>query len=202
MNPIISSTLIAAALLAGPALKAASLTFDATGTFSDGATLGGTIHIDTGSGTVTSSDLVITGNASLSPITFDTVAFGGLQEGAGGENVWNDIELGASAAPGWGIDLIVLLGPATSLVGYTGGDLCAMSTDGSTFTCPVTEFFSRYSSNIENAFTGGPYAFLTSGSLSEPAASPEPASACLLLAGSAALVFWRRRSSSAPRRVA
>ncbi len=138
MRKLAKSTLRAAVLL-GALLapvghaKASPVLFDASGSFTDGSTLAGTITIDPTSGLATAEDLSISGGRSgyPSPLIFDLTPPALTQannQGAG--NVWLD---GSDLSNSWQLQVDI---PGPTLVGYAGGDLVVSSfpPDGTYFT--------------------------------------------------------------------
>lgn len=69
------SLILAIAFLGATSAKADLLTLDASGTFADGATLSGTLTINTTTGVATAADLIVSAPDSL---TFDFIQFQGL----------------------------------------------------------------------------------------------------------------------------
>jgi hypothetical protein len=96
---------------------AALITFNLSGTFSNGAVLGGSITIDNAAGTVTAY------NATVGPP--DT---GSFTVGAGASvittyyNITIDTPTSSGGFPG-----LVLALPVTTLVGYSGGSICSVA---------------------------------------------------------------------------
>jgi hypothetical protein len=158
----------ALSLFAAPAIHASPITFVATGTLTDGATLSGFVVIDTATGVVQSADLSVSSPISLSGLTFDS------SNSAQGST---DYQLLADAIPGSpSSGFVVLALPGTTLVGYSGGNICVSS-------CGSTAPSYAY----DPALTSISF---TSGSLT--AAAPEPGSLALCIAGGA-LLAWKRR---------
>jgi hypothetical protein len=91
--------------------------FQAEGLFSDGSILGGTLSIDTNTGTVTASDLTI---GVLG--TFSTIIF---QANSGSPLGYSVIADNAAGTEEFSFGLVT-----DSLVGYGGGDLCSQGTVG------------------------------------------------------------------------
>jgi hypothetical protein len=149
-------------LFAAPAVHAGAITFNATGTLADGATLSGFVVIDTATGVVQSANLSVSSPLSLSGITLNS-SLGGQGSGA--------YSLFAGGPP---LDIILDL-PVTTLIGYTGGNLCLSSCAGLNSSVSAAQNFTN-SSNF------------TSGSLT---AVPEPGSLALGIAG-AGLLMWKR----------
>jgi hypothetical protein len=111
-------SILAAAVLglmaeaAAPARADTSLVFNAAGTFADGATLGGTLTIDTSIGTVTAAILTVGPSDSLTLETIQLQTFIGFGT--------YKILVGESTNPGDTPYLVIFL-PTSSLTGYTGG---------------------------------------------------------------------------------
>jgi hypothetical protein len=175
------------------------VTFAANGTFDDGASLGGTLVIDTGAGVVESGglDLTVTGGDAGSPgLVFDTLnSTGYFFDGT--DNLFY-IDAADSTNPNPSLDLEFDIGSGTTLAGFTGTSaMCYVPSDFPTG-YPTGDncgyYYSSYQlfSECECTLSGDPE--LTGGSLA-PAAAPEPAS-WLLLAGPAALLIRRRLRKS------
>jgi hypothetical protein len=117
----------AIALMIGVAAPQARATvFQAAGTFSDGATLSGSITIDTLTGTVTSSALTITGSSQF---YFDTVV---SQQDFGTPLFYTVLTQNPS-----GQEAFLLGIPLDSLVSYAGGEMC----DDSIGTCLSSVYY-------------------------------------------------------------
>jgi hypothetical protein len=131
--------------------------FDATGTFTDGSNLSGTVTVDTDSGVVTDLDLIL-GFISdpPSPITFG-LSFQALQAGG-------FYEVDGSSSSGDQISLIINLGSASSLVDYAGGPL-ANGTDSISTSYQLSTGPSSDSPIL-----------LFDGALASAASAPEPSS--------------------------
>jgi hypothetical protein len=156
---------------------AANLTFNASGIFSDGSILGGTLTIDTTAGFIVGSDLITTG---LSSFTFVNIVNQSYTQVPGDYNVG---DRNSASTEDFNFDLP---DPGqTPLVGYNGGPICSASVfcgdarGGNLFNLVLNQ--------------GGPS--LLSGSLSP--AVPEPTPTVLIslgLFGLGALEFRRRRN--------
>ena len=113
----------ALALMATPSqqAKAGSVTFDAEGTFVDGAILGGNLTIDTTAGKATSANLTVIGSGAVFPttLTFTDIVSQSTAPDISAIVVWT---------PTLTNDLQLVV--ATSLVGYTGGPLSTGSMYG------------------------------------------------------------------------
>ena len=176
---------------AGVAL-ADDVTFSANGTFNDGALLGGTLVINTGTGVVESGglDLTVVGGDAGSPgFVFDTLT--NTNEFSDGTDNLEVINATDSADEGPNLQLEINIGSASSLVGFTGGPLCYVPADfpvGFPEGNNCNSDFSNYQLFRENQQPGDPE--LTGGSIG-PATAQEPAS-LLLLAGPLALLIRRQ----------
>ena len=158
------------------ATQAYATDFQATGLFANGATLGGTLTIDTNVGTVTASDLTISGAG-----TFSTLI---SQFNYGPPVFYSVIADNAAGTEEFSFGLL-----ADSLVGYTGGDFCGDS-NGSCFS---SVFYPT--SDPSNQVS------LSSGSLiGTSGAAPEPTTLSFLgIAFAAGLMFHyggRKRNGS------
>ena len=101
-----------AILLCVSSAHGASVTLYLTGTFADGATLGGTITIDNTAGTVTAQ------NVTISPP--DAGAFT-VSQGNSSGGLYYDVGLGTTGGIYPSLSMALA---TTTLVGYTGGPLC------------------------------------------------------------------------------
>jgi len=181
-NSAIRAAVLLGALLAviGQA-KASPVLFDASGSFTDGSTLSGTITIDPTSGLATAEDLTVSGGTSgyVSPLTFDLTPPALTQannQGAG--HVWLD---GSDLSNSWQLQVDIA---KPTLIGYAGGNLVVSSfpPDGTYFT----------------AFGEGG-ANLVSGKLAEVVTTPAPPTIVLLVSAlftAGAFHFVRRRRLS------
>jgi hypothetical protein len=162
--------------LASLASQAHATVFKADGFFSDGASLGGTLTVDTTLGEVTESDLTIAGAGIFSTIEFQS-SFGPVL----GYSVVVDNVAGTEE---FSFGLLT-----DTLVGYAGGDLCSDSSVG----CFSSNYYP-----IVSPFDG---VSLSSGRLiGESAAVPEPAAlSCVSTFFALFLVFchwFRNRNHS------
>jgi PEP-CTERM motif len=161
--------LVLAVVLVGPGLMAASADtiFTFSGTFLDGSALGGTLTINTATGAIDGIDLTVGANT----FTF--------QQGSlitiGGSSF---IQL--TTTPGFSFPLLDLFFPVSSLVGYTGGQLCISPVSGG---CADP---TQYGSN-------GTAIYLTQGSSSTGSSVPEPSSLLLLTGGLIGLGLLSRK---------
>ena len=157
--------------LAGAAgsMHASPITFVATGALVDGATLSGFVVIDTATGVVQSANLSVSSPISISGLTLEA---GFTSQGTADYTI--EANLGGNPA-----ELIILQIPVTTLVGYTGGNICLSGCVGNVGSGDAS--FAESTSNRSSAFS--------SGSLT---AAPEPGSLALCLAGGA-LLAWKRR---------
>jgi hypothetical protein len=163
--------------LAGSA-SASPITFTVSGVFDDTSTLTGTLDIDVVTGIVTGGDLTISTVGEFNHLS--SGGFGVFNFDSQGDNLWYSVDLTASAEQTDPyIQLALLLGPNTSLIGYEGGALCGDAN------VDCAGFMSNYS---------GTPVLLQSGSVAVP--TPEPAS-FLLLAAPAVWTIFRRRHSTA-----
>ena len=113
--------LLGAFLWVGAAVSAiaGSVTFELSGTLTDGAVLGGTMTVDQVAGTVTAFNFTIGPPDSLNTSVIDYDA--AVTEGA--NTVWL---VSTGVAPGPYPALNIFL-PTSTLVGYGGGSLCSVS---------------------------------------------------------------------------
>jgi hypothetical protein len=177
---------------------AADVTFDASGTFADGSTLGGTIVIDTATGVVDSTgvDLTVTGGTS-DDFTFDELSSSYNYSIDSTDNFY-EINLLDSAYTEPAeepqievvtdpiLTLTIPIGSNTTLAGFTGSaSLCSFSLAN----CEGGNYYSDWEQNFSSDSPAGD-PFLSSGSLTSSAA-PEPAS-LLLLAGPVTLLIRRQ----------
>jgi hypothetical protein len=143
--------------------------FNATGTLTNGATLTGTVTIDTTNGTVTALALAFSGNTTAS---FDQIDRQGL-----GTGISYEID-----AVGFDSEFDFDL-PVASLKGYSGGNIC--SHDNETSSCQFTSVTD----------VAGREELLANGALTPAVpAVPEPSSVILLatLIGLGAAAISRR----------
>jgi hypothetical protein len=138
MRKLAKSTFLAAVLLCavlglGGHAQASPIVFDASGTFTDGSTLSGTLTIDPTSGVATAEDLFLSGGSAgyVSPLTFAATPHAlNQQDNQGAGNVWLD---SSDLTNTWQLRVDI---PGPTLVGYAGGDLIVSSfpPDGTFFT--------------------------------------------------------------------
>jgi hypothetical protein len=177
-------------------VQAAPISFSLQdGTFGSGATMSGTVVIDTATGSLVSTDLIYTLGGSS--VTFDRTFF------AQGTipalyNVYFPLTYGGVVdgpqnplANPPAVDEYDLLLPTSSLVGYTGGSICTFLSDycGGGI---ASEYFGRIN------FPGNDG--MATGSLVPLTATPEPSEFALTLTGAALCAFiglgqFRRRQT-------
>jgi hypothetical protein len=153
---------------------AAPVLFDVTGLFEDGSTLSGTVTIDTALGTVTAADVTLG-----APISLELT--GVLAIGVVGNSL--DVAIGSHKYPSFQMFL-----PVTTLVGFTGSDMCSQVVQ-----C----------SQVANFYFGNGHRDLHDGSIalaSDLSEVPEPAS--LVLLGSGLLGMTARWQAARRRRLA
>jgi hypothetical protein len=166
------------ALLAGAlnstAAHAAVLTFDASGLFDGGYTLGGTLTIDNTLGTVVDSNLTISGDAAIpSPDSFTSILAAKPIAYNGGLFDLN-VEDGSGNIFSSGLT-------APTLVGFTGGAFCSDQTSN---IC---------GSALEDFSNGSSLHDLQSGTLTLTAAVPEPSTWAMMILGFCGLGVMARR---------
>ena len=154
------------------------LTFDASGLFDGGYTLGGTVTIDNTHGTVVASNLTISGAPALpSPDSFTTIlAATPTQVGTFDFNV--EDASGNIFSSGL---------TASTLVGFAGGVFCSNQTPNS---C---------GSVLEDFSNGFSFYNLQSGTLSQIAAVPEPSTWAMMILGFCGIGVMARRSKAVVR---
>jgi hypothetical protein len=165
-----SALLCTLAMFSAQAKADTVVNFNISGTFADGATLSGTVTIDTTTGTATGMD--VTASTSPTPITFNTDVSSVYAPGDGevliegyDSTLSNELVLG-------------VVGSSTVLQGYTGGTLAGTS---STPFSPASFF-------APGGGEGTPVD-LTTGALTAPGTTTTPAPATLTLAATAMLAF-------------
>jgi hypothetical protein len=154
-------------------------TFNASGTFADGATLSGILTIDVTTGVATAVDLVVGPPDSL------TFSFIQQQVPSGADGYLIQTGTAASGVPQ--LDLILA---TTTLVNYSGSSIASGSE-------PVDN---RASEILVSTSPSPVVVLLSQGSLSAaPAAAPAAASLTLLGAGAVGLLGygWRKRKRAA-----
>lgn len=152
--------------------------FTAAGTFSDGASLSGNLDIDVGCGIVTGADL------TDSDFSFFQFNGDGGDGGYESNSTWGPLDFAGGAVT---LTLSIDLSGQTSsnsLVGYVGGNLCTSA--GNCNNGSGADYISQF------IFPGQDGIDLTSGTLTNPNATPEP-SAFLLIAAPALWFSLRRR---------
>jgi hypothetical protein len=160
--------------------------FSVSGTFEGGATLGGTITIDTiGNGGILSEDLTV------NPVDI-TYTFNGPNDGTGLQSFSDSGTFFYDDALFFGnnnseLEFDIYLAGTNGFAGYTGGALCS----DAQFCGGAETSFTVNTRNLENP--GDPP--LSSGTLSS--ATPEPSTALLAIGGGAAVLALRRRKRRA-----
>ena len=157
--------LVAAFCLFAPAMHAGLITFAATGVTQDSSTLSGNVVIDTTAGTVQSLSLAMTGTDNF---TVNTIFSTGVD--SAGDYAIN-ARSGVLTVP-----QIQLRLPVGTLVGYSGGNICAGGCN-------------QGDSSAEQTTLGNGGTLFSSGSLT---AVPEPSTILLTLAGGLLLAARRR----------
>jgi hypothetical protein len=178
------------------------VTFTASGTFADGASLGGTLIINTGTGVVESNglDLTVTGGEAGTPgLTFAFLENSFDNQYDASDNFWEIIlssnaggieaeGISESVSDSATLELTIPLGSGTTLVGYAGGSLC---TDPGT--CVNGNVYSDYTLPAP-PLQQGTDPVLTSGALAVSGA-PEPSSILLLAVPAVWLIRRQRRNA-------
>ena len=151
---------------------ASTITFNVSGTMTDGAVLGGRMTVDEIAGTVTAFSFTLGAPDSLTTSVLDYD--GTITQGA---NTFWLLETGVAPGPYPALSLVL---PTSTLVGYNGGSICSISAlCGSGLGSGLL---------LPPAATQGP--FLQSGSAS---AVPEPATLSLLALAFPVVFLLRRR---------
>ncbi|HEY4838488.1 MAG TPA: PEP-CTERM sorting domain-containing protein [Candidatus Acidoferrales bacterium] len=150
--------LVLAAMLVGPGLFAAKADtiFTFNGTFQGGATLSGTLTINTATGAVDGINLMVGG------ATFTFVQ-------AQGQGTGTEYLLQLTTTSAFNFPILDVYFPVSTLIGYAGGDLCI-----------APDFVPTNCANPTQTGSGST-AYLTEGS--DTAAVPEPSSFLLLTGG-------------------
>ena len=141
--------------LAGLGSEAHATVLTATGTFSNGSVLTGTVTIDPGIGVITASDLIISGVGEFANIV--------SQFNFGPPVYYSAVINDTTQTDQLSLGLL-----ADSLIGYTGGDLCSENTGA----CFASVYYPISNPIDEVTLVSG---ILHGGS----AAVPEPSSLCL-----------------------
>lgn len=156
------------------AAHASVLTFDASGLFDGGYTLGGTVTIDNTLGSVVASDLIVSGAPALpNPDSFTTILAASPSRVGGG---LFDLNVEDSAGNIFSSGLT-----APTLVGFTGGVFCSDQTPNS---C---------GSALEDFSNGFSFYELQSGTLSLAGAVPEPSTWAMMFVGFLGIGFLASR---------
>lgn len=166
------SCVLAAALLSLVVFRsdafAAPITFDIAGTFDNGDVLGGTLTIDTEFGNLTDVD-----------VTVGTLQFNHLHFMILGKQGRTEVQL--DQGPSTPDPLLRLIFPVASLIGYTGGQICAADT----LSCHPT------------ALLADPVLNLSTGSATAAPTVPEPATLALFGSGLLGMAArFRKRAGS------
>jgi len=161
------------------------------GAFGSGAILTGTVVIDTATGSMVSADLTYTLGGSS--VTFDRAFF--VQFTTVGLRMGNFVPvIGAGVVDGPGdpnaqppaVDEFDLLLPGSSLVGYSGGPVCAASITLDCGGATYSEYYGRVNFVIDHGLPVPGWDVMTSGTLVPLAvATPEPSEFALTLTGMA-----------------
>jgi hypothetical protein len=159
ISRIAKMTLVLAAVLVGPGLFAAKADtiFNFSGTFQNGAALGGSITINTATGAIDGVNLTV-GGTSFSFVQLNLPGFG------------TEYFLQLTSTASDSSPFLDVFFPVTSLVGYTGGQLC------------ITPVAGACSNPTQVGIGGGNVAYLTAGS-DTSSSVPEPSSLLLLTGG-------------------
>jgi len=153
--------------LVAPRTVWADTVFNVSGTLQDGSVLMGTITIDTVRGVPTDAEVWTTGPTSVGPLPFLGYS--------------SDLQFFEIASQGFNNDDIYLFLDTPSLIGYTGGPICGLST-GCVETIGLPENLGPVISYVTDPV------YLTSGSVTLPAAVPESSSVVLLGTGLLTLI--------------
>jgi hypothetical protein len=181
--PVLAA-LMAAACASGRA--EAATVFTASGTFTNGATLSGTVTIDETSGSATAADLLVRVDSATS-YTFDEIFEQGVQP------LSESYDLSFKRPGPDNFPFMRFFLPVSTLVGYQGGALA--STSAPVPSSGLGDLISFY--HVNNIIADGN---LTSGSMiALTAAVPEPATLISALGGVALVglgLAWRRGRSA------
>jgi hypothetical protein len=172
MKPIVRMLLTA--VLCGSGAYASTITYNLSGTLTDGASLSGTMTIDNVAGVATAIDFILGApdTGTFTVIEFDSAPFG----------VWF-IEGGLTGSSPGTFPLFSLLLPVSTLVGYGGGALCSVA-------LPCAGFIS----NLAPTSGGAGINLLSGTATAGVGAVPEPATLTIMGIGLLAIGLMRASS--------
>ena len=168
---VLGAVLGLVALIAPGAVRADTIVFDASGTFAGGASLTGTVTIDTTNGLVTAESLATTGALVTGP-------FAGVSNQGDTGTTPNYYYFFSNVESGYAIALVFT---QSTLVGYNGGTLCGFNGSAN---CQAAG--SDFITVLIPQAAGGDVD-LTQGQL-QPQSTPEPSSFSMLLTGGLGLL--------------